>query len=353
MPESGENFRVNIKPASIGTIATALNTAAGHRPVSSIPITSATCPNRIRELGILEISSVDTTAGFVAWTLYADQSGAISTLPDGKMGWPYSQWERIQRAYIKIVNAGQQIATSLGVNLFSPPAIYLDIGYDRTFKANARPDGRVRITTALAELIGDSESELAFILAHETVHIMQFKAGLPLDETIADKVGMLIALISGYDPYAAAGALSKLYMATGRAGFGAQLFEELYVSDPHQTYGNRIAAVYDLMVAICSDPQYQPFCSQYKSLIHPDFPPESPLNVGLPLGASLHLPGVCLCLVLGRNDHGALPIKSAPILRIAGLIRFVGVHARHRSCCCRAADNFRSGFGPRCTCQKV
>jgi hypothetical protein len=91
---------------------------------------------------------------------------------------------------------------------------------------------------------------------------------------------MLVSLAAGYDPYAAAGALAKLSMASGKAGLLSQFYDDLS-SDPHYSFGTRIENVFDLMLSICADPDFASFCSQYKDLIHPHFPPGAPLGIGL------------------------------------------------------------------------
>ena len=233
----------------------------------------------------IEITTTDTRSGIVAWTVYSDESGIISTLPDGKLGWPNSQWEQIWLAYIRVFNAAQFLGiTTMGVNLNSPPATSLRISYERVLNARAFRDGRVEITVGLAELMSDSQSELAFIIAHEIGHIFQYKLGSNAFsqnvETDADQIGMLVSLAAGYDPYAAAGALAKLSMASGKAGLLSQFYDDLS-SDPHYSFGTRIENVFDVMLSICADPDFASFCSQYKDLIHPHFPPGAPLGIGL------------------------------------------------------------------------
>ena len=69
-------------------------------------------------------------------------------------------------------------------------------------------------------LSSNSESELAFAVAHEIGHVIQFRTNftkLSTDnlELDADFWGLLLSLVAGYDPYAGAGTLAKLAMANG------------------------------------------------------------------------------------------------------------------------------------------
>ena len=74
-----------------------------------------------------------------------------------------------------------------------------------------------RSTSRLAELLADSESELAFIIGHELGHVYQFRTGEQFyhpdnAELDADVWGLWLSLLSGYDPYAGAGTLAKMEM---------------------------------------------------------------------------------------------------------------------------------------------
>ena len=139
----------------------------------------------------------------------------------------------------------------------------------------------------LAELISDSESELAFVVAHELGHIIQARIGqlalVPGNiELDADEYGLYLSLAAGYDPYGAAGALAKLSMASGTAGLLNQNFDNLAAvagTDLHGSFNNRLALIFQSMQALCSLQVAQSFCTQYKSLFHPHLPAAAPLMV--------------------------------------------------------------------------
>lgn len=101
-------------------------------------------------------------------------------------------------------------------------------------------------------------------------------AGLSYAELDADIWGMFISMVSGYDPYAAAGTLAKYAMAADDASLIAQNFDGIS-GDPHGSFNNRIAVVYASLKALCQQVAAKPFCSAYKNAVHPDFPASAPL----------------------------------------------------------------------------
>src|SRR5205814_9261522 len=106
-------------------------------------------------------------------------------------------------------------------------------------------------------------------------HIYQQRTGKRVwyqdPEWDADVWGLLTTLGSGYDPYAAAGALGKLGMATGTANLGVQMWEDSQLSaDAHGSFSTRINNLGVFIQAVCLvDPVS---CSQYKQTVHPHFP---------------------------------------------------------------------------------
>jgi hypothetical protein len=116
---------------------------------------------------------------------------------------------------------------------------------------------------------------LAFAVAHELGHIVQYRtnrlAFFSNREFDTDQYGMLFSLLAGYDPYAAAGTLAKLSMATGDSSLISQAFDNIS-GDLHGSFNNRLAAVYSTIATICQLPQATPFYATYKSIIHPHFP---------------------------------------------------------------------------------
>jgi predicted Zn-dependent protease len=159
--------------------------------------------------------------------------------------------------------------------LDSPPDLYLET--DPVINAYASKGQEVHIFAALPELIHDSQSELAFAIAHEMGHIVQQRTGTLFfvndnPEFDADVWGVLVGLIAGYDPYAGAGTLAKLSMVTGDVGLQQQ-FEDQSSQDAHKSFVSRIEIMYDALKGVCGiSADFQNLCNQYRSQVHPHFP---------------------------------------------------------------------------------
>jgi hypothetical protein len=210
---------------------------------------------------------------FVASTLNGDGSGLISNFPGGKPAYPASQWDRIWLVFSRVLNGAREF--------IGPEDVELRISYERNINAFAADGKLIQINIAIAELISDSDSELAFVVAHEMGHIYQRRTGLrDFDvenaEFDADIWGVLFAMAGGYDPYAAAGTLGKLAMATGKAGL-MQQFEDFVGADAHSSINTRMSNIYDAMVRACSE--IPDTCRQYKLIFHPSLPSIAPLNL--------------------------------------------------------------------------
>ena len=219
-------------------------------------------------------------ASFVVWTLSGD-GGVLSSYPPGGLNWPVSQFERIWKVWWKVLNVASS-TYSLG-NL---PSLVVDYSTGQINSFVNSSKNEVHIFMNLAELISDSESELAFVVAHELGHIIQARtqqlAFVPNNaEQDADEYGVYLAMIAGFDPYAGAGALAKLSMASGDAGLVSQVFDNLS-TDPHGSFDNRLALMFTYMQLACSLPQAQSICAQYKSVIHPHLPPNAPFSAQAP-----------------------------------------------------------------------
>jgi hypothetical protein len=211
---------------------------------------------------------------FLAWTMNADSSGTFSSIPPGGITPPISHWDRIWNTFQRVLNA----ARDLGMIRTDPE---LRILYDDTVNAYAADGGEVGIYMGLSELLGDSDSELAFVAAHELGHIYQQRTGRlefhQNPEFDADIWGALLSLMSGYDAYGAAGALAKLAMATGTAGL-AQQFEQQLSADAHKSFNTRISEVYEMLSFMCRIPEAAPACGTYKGILHPHLPDSAPLQ---------------------------------------------------------------------------
>jgi hypothetical protein len=233
--------------------------------------------------GSVTVNAIDNSY-FVGWTLAVDNSGVLSSYPPGTLEWPISHVDRIWDVYYRDLNGAQLVANSLNLGLIvNRQTVPLHIQSDRYLNAYAsKADNSINIELSLSELISDSQSELAFAVGHEMGHTMQFRTGKYLfypnyPEWDADVWGMLISLDAGYDPYAAAGALAKLSMATGDASLSNQLVDN-GSNDPHGSFNTRIANVFAMLQLACAQPGAAAACAQYKTVIHPHFPGSAPLD---------------------------------------------------------------------------
>lgn len=232
-------------------------------------------PQADNSASVLTLSGVDRPADeFLAWTMNADPSGTFSSLPPGSVTPPVSHWDRIWNVYLRVLDAARTL------ELF-PADPQLKILYDRTVNAYAAGGREVGVYVGLSELLADSDSELAYAIGHELAHIYQQQTGRyelhSNPEFDADMLGTILALMAGYDAYAASGALAKLAMATGTAGLSTQ-FEQQLSSDAHKSFNTRIEQVYLMLQVVCSLPEVAPACAIYKSVMHPHLPDSAPLS---------------------------------------------------------------------------
>jgi hypothetical protein len=252
---------------------------AGHTSVSLPPLghTAFTLGDRIPGIGATTGSIIISGAGvqdrFVAWTMDYD-SGTFSTLPTGEADLPVAQWERTWLVFDRVLAAAKQM------NGFGTDPVVLNVSTDPVINAFAQGTSSVTLYLALSELISDSPSELAFATAHELGHIYQNRLGklsyVPGDaESDADAFGLMVMMTAGYDPYAAAGTLGKLYMASGQAGLLTQ-FENQTGSDAHQSFNARLDNLFTVMKLVCA--QVPNACAAYKSSYHPHLPGTAPLS---------------------------------------------------------------------------
>lgn len=225
----------------------------------------------------------------LAWTLNADRAsttilptGIISTLPSLPQEWPISQPDRIQLVFNRLLAAGPSLA---GSNLSLQTAPNLVIAPTAEVNAFANSNQIVQINLALAELVSDSPSELAFLIAHELAHVAQFRSGANTillsnnpgnKEADADLVAMILLLNAGFDPYGAAGAIGKLNMAYGSSGLVSPFFDSL--SDATAAFSAaRMNSMLGLITTVCGNYVAGGYCASFKGAIHPHFTASAPL----------------------------------------------------------------------------
>lgn len=215
----------------------------------------------------------------IAWAVYADSTGIISSLPDGRSGFPMSQPEPIATVYTRLLNAFQTSVSDFGT---SNPNLDVDTDTNsNAINASAVNGTDVHIEVALGELIGDSPSELAFVIGHELGHIYQQRTGKFLfntdKELDADYWSLWMEIVAGYDPYAAAGVFGKLGMATGTANLGILNWENNQpAATVHTSFSTMINNLTAMIQSLCSSSTaIQNACNPYKSLVHPYFPSQA------------------------------------------------------------------------------
>lgn len=176
---------------------------------------------------------------------------------------PASEWGYIWRVFRRVMNTARQVFP----DAYREP-VALRITAEDQVSAFARDGNSIRISFATARMTADSESELAFVIAHEVAHIKQRRTGRLSfsrnEELDADALGSLFLIGAGYDPYAAAGVFGKLQMASGEPGLsGEQNREES--NDPHKSFSTRIGSVLEALRKVCeSDSAVAKACDGYR-----------------------------------------------------------------------------------------
>ena len=95
-------------------------------------------------------------------------------------------------------------------------------------------------------------------------------------ELDADIWGLLLSLLSGYDPYAGAGALAKMEMLAGRADLDSQYLQQ--ITSVHGSFNERLDDIYDCIVDICKEQRAE--CNSFREIFHPHLPGGKLLTVG-------------------------------------------------------------------------
>ena len=224
--------------------------------------------------GFVGTVSIDSEPAyyFSALALRGD-GGVYSSLPGGEAARPVHHYSVIWNVFLRLLStvASEELIPD-------PHSIELEINEEPVINAYGGPGG-IQINLALAELLADSESELAFIIGHELGHVYQFRTGEQFyhpgnRELDADVWGLWLSLLSGYDPYAGAGTLAKMEMANGQADLQSQYTLEFSRISEHGSFNERLAFIYENIVDLCKEQQAA--CTFYRDVFHPHFP-EGPL----------------------------------------------------------------------------
>ena len=205
----------------------------------------------------------------VSLAIAGNNKGITSSLPSGHFAFPPNHRSNIQRIFKHLLKNLNNFADGL----FAVGQPRLVIASNQRANAFAS-NNTVTIELGLAELLADSPSELAWIIAHELGHIYQASNGLQFfttnSEIDADIYATFANLFSGYDPYAGAGVLGKLAMASGSTSLIIQIFENLL--DPHTSFSNRIGTIFAVIEIVCDSEEARTGCQVYHDIVHPHLP---------------------------------------------------------------------------------
>ena len=162
-------------------------------------------------VGTVSIYSEYPANYFSALALRGD-GGVYSSLPGGEAARPVHHHSVIWNVFLRLLSAGEVLTSEVRPSM-DRNNVKLEISDEPVINAHGGFDG-IQINLALAELLADSESELAVIIGHELGHVYQSRTGERRynpdnAELDADVWGLLLSLISGYDPYAGAGRARK------------------------------------------------------------------------------------------------------------------------------------------------
>lgn len=245
--------------------------------------------------GTVRITATFSQPWFVALILSGD-GNVLSSYPAAGIALPVSQYERISKIWYQVLNfALNDPATGLTQepHLVVDPTQTMINSYACPWinpSCTAADLNSVHIFMNIGELLSDSDSELAFVIAHELGHIIQGHGtgSGPVylifnkdPEWDADQWGLWLSLAAGYDPYGGTGALGREYTATtgtgnGGTGLLAKNFDGTTATDLHGSLMQRLGNIWNGIVMACA--QDATLCSEVKTLFHPHFPSYTPMD---------------------------------------------------------------------------
>ena len=219
------------------------------------------------------------------WTVGAE-AGAYMTLPDGRALAPADQTARAMRVWGRIMATTKQLGYQVKPSFSFMPQSPTNGIANATGGLGANGVEQVTMTMSLVEMVGDSDGELAFLMAHEMAHVIQCRTNgcnIAIDpqmandpESDADEIAMRMTTSAGYDSYSGAGAYARLQMGNGQVGMGAMgggsatVWENMTSNNPQGLFATRINMMYQVQQRMCSNPMFPTTdCQAYKNLMHP------------------------------------------------------------------------------------
>ena len=211
---------------------------------------------------------------FVALAIAGNSQGITSSMPPGDFALPSNPYRMIWNAFYSLVKALNNLP---GAEVGQPQLKFYGDNVINAFYDPAT--NTVGIELGLVELLADSPSEVAWVIAHELGHAHQHLTGTysfdPNPELDADQFSLIGLILTGYDAYASGGALGKLGMVSGRTSLVDQNFDNIQATlgiDPHTSFTNRIGLIMDAIQTVCSYPDIVSFCQLLHGIFHPHVP---------------------------------------------------------------------------------
>ncbi len=223
----------------------------------------------------------------VVWTVGWD-AGVFATQTDGRSMMPEDQQARAMRVFGRVVAMAHQLGYNVSPKLTLLPGTASNGIANAMGGLDASNNEQVTIYMALIEMVGDSDGELAFLMAHQVAHVIQCKTAgckMAIDpqfsgnyESDADEMGMLLSTSAGYDSYSGAAAYAKMQMGNGQVamnqmGMGMMgsfnIWEDMMTSDPHGFFVTKIDNLYTVQQRMCTNTQFSTNCPAFRTLMHP------------------------------------------------------------------------------------
>lgn len=217
---------------------------------------------------------------FVAWTMNADGSGTFSSLPSGAYGRPASHRDRIEQIYSRLMEVGTLLEMFKGT-----PQLSVTTGEE--VNAFVENGANVTVSLGLAQVMSESDNELAFVLAHQFGHIFQQQNSNFLlwdddPEKDANMWAIYFTFFAGYDPYAMPGALGHLVMATGPAAL-TSVWEKSVRTVAHVSLKAQLDDSWATLNGFCNiSPEAGLLCSDYRKLFRPNVPKGGAITSSVP-----------------------------------------------------------------------
>lgn len=244
--------------------------------------------------GSLSITSADATnVAFTAWVLNV-RNNLLAPLPPGETRMPAPGERRVFDAFARMQAAIRPLFDTLGkdsrnftrltkqqvLDLIASFKVVVDP--EATLKATyLHSDKSIHISQLMLELLGDSDSAIAFLVARMAGKGVLIETGLPPTgststdpEGVLDSMGMLVAMKAGYDPNGAMDFYGRMVAAYGMSiPYDATLVTEYSLDNPTP----RVKRMANYVWGACNqDTDAVAECKAVRSAWHPHYPSTIP-----------------------------------------------------------------------------